>query len=105
MMDGAERRAVLVWLDVERADGFDIEYAVIEPGSRFSPSRLVSSGTQTFSGASSPQPIRVWSATFPEGNRSRFVFDFEIAGVRRTAEAALAGSQLSFKTGSASKSH
>mgnify|MGYP001319068525 FL=1 len=104
MLDGAERRAVLVWLDAERADGFDIEYAVIEPGSRFSPSELVNSGTQAFNGAKSQQPIRVWNAIFPGGDRSRFVFDFEIAGVRQSAEATLAGPKLSFKTGPASKS-
>ena len=98
MLDGTERRAVLVWFDTERVDGFDIEYAVIEPGSRFSASRLVNSGTQAFNGASSQQPIRVWSATFLDGDRSRFVFDFEIAGVRQSAEATLAGANLSFKT-------
>jgi hypothetical protein len=102
MFDGRERRAVLVWLDAERADGFDIEYAVIEPGSRFSPSRLVNSGTQAFNGAKSQQPIRVWSATFPSDDRSRFVFEFEIAGARQSGEATLAGSNLSFKTGAAS---
>lgn len=103
MLDGSERQAVLVWLDAERADGFDIEYAVIAPGSRFSPSRLVNSGTQAFSGAMSQQQIRVWSAIFQGDDRSRFVFDFEIAGVRQSAEATLAGSKLSFKTGAASK--
>lgn len=104
MLDGTERRAVLVWLDAERADGFDIEYAVIEPGTRFSPSRLVNSGTQAFNGAKSQQPIRVWSATIPGGARSRFVFDFEIAGVRQSAEATLAGSTLTFKPAAASGS-
>ena len=53
MLDGTNRRAVLVWLDVERADGFDVEYAVIEPGSRFSPSRLLNSGMKR-SGVASP---------------------------------------------------
>ncbi len=101
MLDGTERRAVLVWLGAERVDGFDIEYAVIEPGSRFSASRLVNSSTQAFNGARSQQPIRVWSATFRGGDRSRFGFDFEIAGVRQSAEATLAGSNLSFKTGPA----
>jgi hypothetical protein len=101
MVEGSQRRAVLVWLDAERADGFDVEYAVIEPGSRFSPSELVNSGTQAFNGAKSQQAIRVWSATFGGGDRSRFVFDYEIAGVRQSAEATLAGSKLSFKTGAA----
>ncbi len=102
MLDGTSRRAVLVWLDAERADGFDVEYAVIEPGSRFSPSRVVNSGRHAFDGAKSPQPIRVWSATISAADRSRLVFDFEIAGVRQSAEATLAGVNLTFKTAAAS---
>ena len=98
MLDGAERRAVLVWLDAEWADGFDIEYAIIEPGGRYLLSRLLKSGTQTFSGAKSQQPIRVWSATFPGVDHSKFTFEFEIDGVRRMAEATLAGSNLTFTT-------
>ena len=102
MLDGSERRAVLVWLRAQRPDGFDIEYAIISPGGRFSPARLVRSATQGFSGGKSQQPIRVWSAIFPDGDRSRFVFDFEIAGVRQSAEAKLTNSQLTFRNSSPS---
>lgn len=97
MTGGTDRWAVLVWLDAERADGFDVEYAVIQLGSRFSRSRIVNSGTAAFSGGRSEQQIRVWSATFPEGDRSRFVFDFEIGGVRQSAKGTLAASKLSFE--------
>jgi hypothetical protein len=96
MLDGFERRVAMVWFDSERTDGFDIEYAIVKPGGRFYASRLLNSGTFAFQGGQSTTPIRVWSGVFVGDDRTRFQFDFEIAGARSTATATLANSTLTF---------